>query len=245
MSAAGRLRAGTTAHVREFVRRPLHVLMLVALPPVVVEVYGRAMASLPEMGLLSAPAPTVGRINGAVFAAAFLAGLVGLFQVRSAVQADDRLWLCGFGRAELFCSRLAVVVGVSLLATLGSLAVLARSTTIAAPLGAAGALLLGGLTYGLLGVLVGVVAPGELEGSLVLVFLADFDSFLSSGLVPVDSPLADLTPLHVPHTLFGDAVRSGSVAAGDAAAGLAYLGVLSVLSLTVYVRATGTGGGFA
>lgn len=242
MSTPARLRAGTSAHVREFVRRPLHVLFLVVLPPVVIEVYGMAMATFPDLPFLSAPPATMGRINGAVFAAAFLAGLIGLFQVLSAAQADERLRLSGFRRAELFFSRFAVIVAVSLLATLASFAVLAQSTTVAAPLVAVGALLLGSLCYGLIGVLVGAVAPGELEGSLVLVFLADFDDFLSSGLVEIDSPVVNYTPLHYPHTLFTDAVQSGTVAAGDVVGGLAYLAVLAALSLAVYVWTTGTGG---
>lgn len=243
MSTTTRLRAGTSAHVREFVRRPLHVLFLVVLPPVVIEVYGLAMATFPDLPFLSAPPATMGRINGAVFAAAFLAGLIGLFQVLSATQADERLRLSGFRRAELFASRLAVIVAVSLLATLAAFAVLAQSTTVAAPLVAVGALLLGSLLYGLIGILVGAVAPGELEGSLVLVFLADFDNFLASGLVDVDSAVVNYIPLHYPHTLFTDAVQTGTVAAGDVAGGLAYLAVLAVLSLAVSVHTIGTGGG--
>jgi hypothetical protein len=242
MSTAARLRAGTSAHLREFVRRPLHVLFLVVLPPVVIEVYGMAMATFPDLGFFSAPPATMGRINGAVFAAAFLAGLVGLFQVRSAAKADERLRLSGFRRAELFCSRLAVILAVSLLATLTAYAVLVQSVPVEAPLVAGGALLLGSLCYGLIGILIGAVVPGELEGSLVLVFLADFDDVLSSGLVEIDSAVVNYTPLHYPHTLFTDAVQSGTVATGDVGGGLAYLAVLSVLSLAVYVRATGAGG---
>lgn len=242
MSTATRLRAGVGAHTREFVRRPLHVLSLLVLPPVVIEVYGLAMATFPDLPFFSVPPATMGRINGAVFAGAFIAGLVGLFQVQSAAQADERLQLGGFRRAELFCSRLAVIVAVSLLATLASFAVLAASVTVAAPLVAVGALLLGSLLYGLIGILVGAVTPGELEGSLVLVFLADFDNFLSSGLVEVDSAVVNLTPLHYPHTLFTDAVRSGTVAASDVVASGGYLAALGVLSLLVYVEATGTGG---
>lgn len=245
MSAAGRLRAGTSAHVREFVRRPLHVLFLVALPPLVIEVYGMAMAAFPTLPMLSAPPTTMGRINGAVFAAAFLAGLIGLFQVISAAQADDRLRLAGFRRAELFASRLAVILAVSVLATGAAFVVLSRSVSVEAPLLAVGALLLGSLLYGLLGILVGAVAPGELEGSLVLVFVADFDDFLSSGMVNVDSPVVNLTPLHFPHSLFTDAVQTGTVETGEVLGGLAYLVVLFALSLAVYVRTTGRGGVFA
>lgn len=242
MSTATRLRAGASAHLRAFVRRPLHVALLLALPPVVVEVYGLAMETFPALPFLSAPPGTLGRINGAVFAAAFLAGLVGLFQVISAVQADERLRVCGYRRAELFLSRLGIIAAVSLLAASAAFAVLWWSTDVAAPLVALGALALAALIYGLLGVLIGAALPRELEGSLVLVVVADVDDFLASGLANVDAAIADFTPLHYPHALFTDAVREGSVATGDVLGAGAYVLALFVLALTVYVATTGRGG---
>jgi len=236
-----RLAAGIAAHVREFLREPVHVVLLLALPPLVVEGYGRAMASFPEFPYMTTVPATLGRVNGAVFAAAFLAGLIGLFQVVSAVQADDRLAVCGFSRAELFVSRLGTVLAVSGCSALVTFGALWWRVDVAAPLAAFGALVLAALTYGLIGVLVGTALPRELEGSLVLVFVADFDDFLASGIVDVDSPVVNVLPLHYPHALFRSAVLDGTVPTDDVLAGLAYLGVLFALVLAAYVRFAGGG----
>jgi ABC-2 type transport system permease protein len=205
---------------------------------VVIEVYGLAMASFPEVPFMETMPATMGRINGAVFAAAFLAGLIGLFQVISAREADSRLQLAGFRRWELFCTRLATIASVSLVAAVAAFAVLAWRVDVAAPLAAFGALALAGLLYGLLGVLIGAVVPRELEGSLLLVFVADFDDFMASGLANVDSPLLHLLPLHYPHKLFTAAVRDGTVASADVLAALGYLAVAFVAVLLAYVTLT-------
>ena len=237
-----RLTRGVTASLTEFRRQPLQVVLLLALPPLVVEAYGRAMASFPALPFLSSMPATLGRINGAAFAAAFLAGLVGLFQVVAAVEADERLELAGYGRLELFARRFLTVLVVSLLAAGTSLAALAWQVDVAAPVAAYGALALGAGLYGLVGMLIAVVLPRELEGSLVLVFVADFDDVLASGIADVDAPLTDLTPLHYPHSLFSAAVTDGAVASGDVVAGTTYLVVLGVVTLAVYVASIGRGG---
>ena len=238
-----RLRAGVNSHVRAFVRTPLNVALLVVFPVVVIEGYGTAMAAFPQFpGLSVESMAEMGRVNGAIYAAAFLAGILGLFQSIGAVQADERLGVCGYDRAELFASRLASVVLGSALVAGVSTAVLQWRVEPAAPVAAFGALTLAALLYGLVGMLVGAVLPRALEGSLVLVFLVDFDDFLSSGLVDVDSPVLKLLPLHYPHDLFQAAVFDGTVAAGDALAGVAYLCAAFVAALAVYVRVTGEGG---
>jgi len=237
-----RLRVGVSSHVRAFVRTPLNVALLVIFPLVVVEGYGTAMSAFPQFPHFdAASAAAMGRVNGAVYASAFLAGILGLFQSIGAVQADERLGICGYDRAELFASRLAAVGLGSLLVAGVSTAVLWRTVELAAPLAAFGALTLAALIYGLLGMLVGAVLPRTLEGSLVLVFLVDLDDFLSSGLLNVDSSVLHLLPLYYPHDAFQSAVFDGSVATGDALLGTAYLGVAFLLALAVYVFVTGQG----
>ncbi|WP_135854160.1 ABC transporter permease [Halorussus salinus] len=244
-SSAGRLRrlrVGVSSHVRAFVRTPLNVALLVAFPLVVVEGYGTAMSAFPQFPRFDAASvAAMGRVNGAVYASAFLAGILGLFQSIGAVQADERLGICGYDRGELFASRLAAVGLGGLLVAAVSIGVLWWSVELAAPLAAFGALTLAALIYGLIGMLVGALLPRTLEGSLVLVFLVDLDDFLSSGLLNVDSPVVHLLPLYYPHDVFQSAVFDGTVATGDALLGTAYLGVVFLLALAVYVRVTGEG----
>ncbi|MFB6121316.1 MAG: hypothetical protein ABEJ68_09395 [Halobacteriaceae archaeon] len=236
-----RLRTATASHVREFVREPVNLVFLFVLPPVVIEVYGRAMETFPQFPFATNPG-TLGRIAGTLFATAFVAGLIGLFQVISARRGDERLILAGFGRSSLLASRLVALVGATLAVAAVSLGVLATDTAVAAPGVAYAALVSGGLIYGLIGVLVGTLVPRELEGSLVLVFLADVDSALSTGIFATDAPLVDLFPLHDAHALFTDAVTDGAVATGDAVGVAAYLLAAVTAAFLAHRAVAGDGG---
>jgi hypothetical protein len=123
--------------------------------------------------------------------------------------------------------------------------------TVAAPLVAFGALVVAGLVYGLLGVIVGSLLPRELEGSIVLVILADLDNALSSGLFPIiasvpipvvgDLAVTDLVPLYHPHELYATAVLDGDLATGHIAPIGAWLAALLVVAFLAYGRSTDTG----
>lgn len=238
---ADRIRVGVDAAVRSFLREPAQVAVLLVLPLVVIEGYGYAMSAFPEFPFMQMSAETMGRLNGAIYAVAFLSGVLGLFQIISAVQADERLQLCGYSRGELFVTRLATVVAASLLVAAVSLVVLAYTVTIEAPIIAFTALAAAALVYGLIGMLVGAVLPRALEGSLVLVFLVDADDFLSSGMVDIDTGVIEAFPLYHPHNFFQTAV-DGSLAGGHALATGAYLLALLAVVGVVYVRLTGNGG---
>ncbi|WP_276260905.1 hypothetical protein [Haloglomus litoreum] len=241
---AGRFAVGLRSTLLASLRSPTALGLLVALPPVVVVAYAEAMASFPALPFVETVPATAGRLNGALFATAFLAGLLGLFQVVSAARADRRLVVAGYPRATLFLARLASVLVVVTVAATLSLATLWLGAAPEAPVAAFGALLLAGLTYGLVGVLVGSVLPRELEGSLVLVTLADMDAILSSGLVEAEG-LGSLTPLHAANPLFRAAVLDGTVPSDDLRAGLATVAGLAVLAAVAYLRLVGTTGGAA
>jgi hypothetical protein len=245
-AAAGRgrrLRAGVSSHVRAFVRTPVNVVLLVALPIAMVEGYGAAMEAFPSLPFVDAEQLVeMGRLNGAMYTVAFFAGVLGLFQVISALQADERLRISGYSRAELFLSRLVTVVLGSLVITGVSLGVLWWTTPVEAPVAAFGALSLAAFIYGLIGMLIGAVLPRALEGSLVIVFLVDADDFFSSGMLDLDSRILNVFPLHFPHQLFRDAVFDGTVATGDALWGVAYLAIVLLVVSILYVRLTGHGG---
>ena len=72
---------GTRLRLAELTRQPFTLALLLVLPPTVIEMYGAALSSFPQLPGLTADAATAGRMTGALFAVAFLAGLVGLFQV--------------------------------------------------------------------------------------------------------------------------------------------------------------------
>jgi hypothetical protein len=231
---------GTAARLREFGRRPTTLALLLLLPPVAIEVYGIALESFPDLPTLAVDPATAGRMSGTLFAVAFLAGLIGLFQVISARSGDERLALCGFPRRTLLLSRLATLSIVTAGGGVVAFGVFAWQVDVAAPALAFGALLLAGVVYGLLGVLVGTLLPRELEGSLVLVFLADLDNVLSSGLFDVGI-VAEFAPLYHPHELFATAVLDGQLALDHLASTLAYVAVLLVVAFVAYTDIGGNG----
>jgi hypothetical protein len=242
VARARRLEVGLASAMREFVREPVNLALLVALPPLVIVSYGSIMSSFPELPYMSRSPETLGAVAGTLFVAAFLPGVIGLFQVISARRADERLSLAGFPRATLFATRLLTVLASSLLTAGVALAVLTTRTDVAALPAAFAVLVLVGVLYGLVGMLVGTVLPRELEGSLVLIFLADLDEALASGVVRTDAAFTELLPLHYPHELFGAAVEGREFATGDALAAGAYVAVLGAAALFAYTALTGEGG---
>ncbi len=246
MSALG---TATRLRVVELLRRPRTLVGLLVLPPVVVEMYGTALASFPQLPTLAAAPATVGRTTGALFAAAFLAGLVGLFQLLSARSGDERAAVAGLPRHTMLAARLVTVTLVAVAASVVTFTVLWLRVDVAAPGLAFASLVAAGLLYGLLGVFVGTVVPRELEGSIVLVFLADVDNALSSGLFPVELSVSlpvvgevgvtDLAPLAHPQELFTTAVFEGTYASGHLAPTLAWMALSMAAALLAYSQSTG------
>lgn len=240
--SATRLRVGVGAAIREFVREPINVGLLVALPPVVITSYESMLSSFPRLPSMATDPEAAGAIAGTLFVAAFLPGVIGLFQVISAQRADGRLSLTGFPASALFASRLcAIGLAAGVTAAL-SLAVLTTSTEVESlVLGFLILLFVGGL-YGLVGMLIGTVLPRELEGSLVLIFLVDVDEALASGLIATDAVVTRLFPLHYPHEVFQAAVDGQPPVVGDVVAAVTYGAVVLVATLLVYTALAETEG---
>lgn len=247
-SRTTRLRTATRLRVAELVRQPLTLVSLVLLPPVVVELYGIALSSFPQLPTMTGDPATMGRTTGALFSVAFLAGLVGLFQAISAREGDERVAIAGFPRWALLATRLLTVGLIALAVSSVAFLVYGVQVSVASPVVAFAVLILAAVLYGLIGVLVGTLVPRELEGSLVLVFLADIDNALSSGLFPVQSveipvvgsvAVTDFVPLYHPHELFTAAALDGELATDHVAPALAWIGILLLASFLAYSRSTG------
>jgi len=240
MAGGDRLRVGVTATVREFSREPVNLLLLVGLPVLIIPAYGSMMSAFPRLPYMESAPGTLGALAGTLYVAAFLPGVIGLFQVISARQADDRLVLTGFPRPTLFGARLLAVALASVLTAAIGITVLGTRTDIAAVAPALAVLVTVGLLYGLVGMLIGAVLPRELEGSLVLIFLADLDEALASGLMLPDATITRAFPLHYPHRLFEAAVHGDPLGTGNLLAAAGYF--LAVFAVTATVYATVTGG---
>lgn len=191
-----RIEVATRLSFREQARRPLLLVLLVALPFFFIT---RAIAStVPQPR--SVPLPGGGvvltnmrDIHGATMTAitvAFLAGLCGLFILQSAREADRRLVLAGFTPAEAVIPRLLTLMAATGLIVAVSVAVTAISFQPHAWVPFAVANLLVGITYGGLGALAGALL-GRLGGTYLMLFL----------------PMIDLGIAQSP--MFGDAAPGG------------------------------------
>lgn len=169
---------------REQARRPLLIVLLVGLPFFFIT---RAIARTEELPrTVELPAghqvlTTMRDIHGADMAAitvAFLAGLVGVFVLQSAQQADRRLVLAGYKPWQALAPRLVILAAATALVVAVSLAVTALSFTPTTWGPFIAGTILVGLNYGLLGALAGVTV-----GRLGATYLVLFGAMLDIGVV--------------------------------------------------------------
>ena len=175
-----RIAVATRLGFREQARRPLLLILLVALPFLFIT---RAIAStVPQPRSVPLPGgdfvlTNMRDIHGATMTAitvAFLAGICGLFILQSAREADRRLVLAGFAPAEAVIPRLLTLLAATGLIVAVSLAVTAISFQPRDWLPFALANLLVGITYGGIGALAGAVL-GRLGGTYLMFFLPMID----------------------------------------------------------------------
>lgn len=232
MSSIVRQRVAVAAGVRTFSREPTNVVLLFVLPPLVLFAFELALALIAEVPGIDV-GPGAAELGGALFATAFLAGLLGVFQVVGAAESDRRLVVCGYRPTEILLARVLTILLAGSLVAIITFTTFLVQTDVApeATALALGALVLAAILYGLLGVTVGAVIGRELEGSLVLVFLADFDSFNAVDVVPTDARLLEYLPLATPHDLLETAVYDGTLSVGDLSFVLAYCLVLALVAV--------------
>jgi len=108
-----------------------------------------------------------------------------------------------------------------------------------APRYAFGALLAGGLIYALLGVLIGAVVPAEFEASLVVIFVANMDAFLGSGIATVDGAISRALPLHFPSSILRAAITDGAVDSSALVGTALVVALLCTLVAVLYSRSLG------
>lgn len=238
MSVITRQHAAVATGLRTFLRERTNLALLLVLPPLVLLVFDVSLETMGDAPGIEIPLAAA-ELGGALFATAFLAGLLGVFQVVGATQTDRRLIVTGYRPWEVLASRLLTIVVASAIVTalVYVTFLLLTDVTPEAPVLSIAALLVAAITYGLIGVVIGSVLERELEGSLVLVFLADFDAFVALGVIPIESDVVDYVPLARPHALLEAAVHDGTVASGDVLVAAGYvLGLAVVALLAVTLR---------
>lgn len=246
MNSLRRTRMSVQANLRSLTREPFTIALLLFMPIVSIRLYGLSVGSIADLGLFETAVSlqTIGMVTGAIFAAGGLAGILGLFQSLSVRTADRRLAISGYDRTELVAARFATVVATALIVAV--VTTISLDWSVSDPLDSIGitvaGLFLVGVLYGLLGILVGSVLPRALEGSLVLVALADVSAIVASGLFGIDDSLARLFPMSHPHDIVQQAAVEGSLVTAQVLPALGYLLVVMFLAGAAYIRVLPAGG---
>lgn len=244
----GRASTATRMGFREQLRRPLLLILLLALPFLFIS-WSFAITE-PNPRLITLPGgeqllTTMRDIHGAIMVpitVGFLAGLIGLFVIQSALESDRRLVLAGYSPGEAIVSRLAVMVSATLVVLAVSLAV----TTLDFVPDSWGPFVLGnllaGLIYGLIGALAGALV-GRLGGAYLMFFLPMLDIGVAQNPMFFDGDpqgWATALPGYGPTRVIIDgAFSQGFDAAGALAIALLWLAALSVAVIVLLRRSLG------
>ncbi|WP_408958484.1 hypothetical protein [Natrinema sp. 74] len=227
---------------RQIKRTPVLIGLLVALPAYLVGVFtivapdSRVAFELEGGETVRVTLTEVFPAFTTPMVAALLAGIAGLFLIQSTADADARLVTAGYRPLEVVLARLALLAGVSAIATLVAVSVL-RVAFAPDRLGwFAVAVLLTALIYGTIGVLVGTLLD-RLPGVYLVLFGSMIDLFLFQNPMATETPaVARVAPGHYPLRLAMDAGFSGHVSLEPLAWSLAILAVYGALAVAAFYR---------
>jgi hypothetical protein len=240
-------RTATVMAFRDQRRRPL-VLVLVVLVPAYVILWSVAETKPTPRAIELAGGvwvrTTMKALHGPGMAGlmvAFLAAVLGVFVMRSALAGDRRLVVAGFPARDAVLSRLLVLIGLTLVAVVVSAVMLGLVLTPASWPAVIAALVLMGFVYAAIGALVGALLD-KLAATYLILFLVMTD------LGVVQSPMFHATPTSyawllpgypVDRLLFAGAFAPSFHATGALLLTLAWLGALLLAVYLSLRRAIG------
>ncbi len=228
---SARTRTATVMAFRDQRRRPLVLILVVVVPAAVILWSVAITQSTPR--LIDLPGgvhvtTTMKELHGpemALFTVAFVAALIGVFVMQSALQGDRRLVAAGYLPREALLARLTVLFTATTAVVAIAALVTALSFTPASWPPVIVALLLAGLTYAAIGALAGAVLD-KLAATYLILFLVMTDIGVVQDPMFHAAPgrFAALLPSYGPtRALFDGAYAPGFHAAGQLLLGAGWL----------------------
>ena len=164
--------------LREQIRAPLNLLLLILVPIFFVLIFASVVGDFAKAlgGDLAAQSATS---ISAGWAAAFLCGTLGFFQLVSSKGADRRLALAGLGAWRVAFSRIAAAIALGLIVSVVAYLTLWLRSGVEHPPHAAAAIFIYALIYIGIGTLIGAFVRDPLSGSLLVVLVFAVDAFTS------------------------------------------------------------------
>lgn len=239
----GHVTTAVSMGVREFRRTPVLLGLLAFLPAYFVGVF---VVLVPDDDVQLLLDGTPVSIQIPAFAAAFmtpltvavLSGIVGLFLVQTSRAADDRLRLAGYSTPALILSRVGILGLGSIVVTAVSMVVALRTFSPNSLGMFVAATLLVGLSYGIIGVIVGIVFD-RLGGVYVMLFAPMVDVLMFQNPLATDMPgWTRLLPSHYATNVLFDAAFSTGIETGEFVSAAAYAVALLTAGMVVFHRAT-------
>jgi len=171
----------SVAFVREHLRAPLTLALLVLIPALFVIASAAVLGEFAS-ALGGAVAGASASALGAGWAAAFLAGALGFFQVSSSREADRRLALAGLGPAAVAWARIGASLALALIVSAAAFVTLELREPPVHPAHAAAGVAAFAVIYVGIGTLIGSFVFGPLEGSLAIALVFLVDAFSGPGM---------------------------------------------------------------
>jgi hypothetical protein len=170
------LAATSGSFVREQLRAPLTLVLLVVIPVFFVLIFASVLGQFSKaLGGTLASRSAIAISAG--WAAAFMSGTLAFFMVSSSRGADRRLAAAGLGAARVAVSRIAAAIALGATVSAVAFVTVWLRSGIGHPLHAAVAIFAFAAIYIGIGALVGAFVSGPLEGSLLVILVFSLDAF--------------------------------------------------------------------
>ena len=250
MTGLARTRIATTMAFRDQLRRPLVLILIVVIPAyIITKSIAQTVATPRRIGLPDGAfvTTTMKDLHGAGMGGvvvAFVAALLGVFVMQSALEGDRRLVVAGFRPAETVLARLLVLISGTALVVGVSAVVTALNFSPASWLPLIASLLLLGLIYAAIGALAGALLD-KLAATYLMLFLVMTDLGVVQTPMFHVTPgrLAVLFPGYGPSRVMYDGAFSSTLhAGGELLLSLGWTAVLAVAVAVVLRRSVGERG---
>jgi hypothetical protein len=226
----------TAAFVREHLRAPLTLVLLLAIPLFFVLIFASVLGEFAD-ALGGTLAERAAASISAGWAAAFLAGSLAFFQVSSSHGADRRLALAGLGPGRVAGARIAAALTLAVAVSTVAFVTLWLRSGIEHPAHAAVAILAFALIYIGIGAAIGALVRSPLEGSLLVVLAFSLDVFSGPRMTNEGGLLAWTPTRDAAELLVAAGGGASSPAADWLAVGAAAIGAVGVALVAFWLAA--------
>ena len=174
-------------------------------------------------------------ITAGLSAITLITGFVVFATVRRSLPFDRRLVLSGYRQSALIAAKTTAALAQALGIGAYAAAIMLIFWRPAGMWAIAAAFILGAATYAALGLLIGVLVRGDLEGFFLIIMISMLDTFLEN---PVDNPLAnkhilEFFPSYAPTQFAAAGAFHHQMLPGMAALSLTWTAAFALLGLAV------------